>query len=168
MTPMHTYAVKKESEWVKKGIILTTVPMATRITHVRTPTRSPLVSISQHMGTTLKTKVMVPQLAIMATVWDPHPVKAASTLSLMGPQVFHWTHWKGDGCGLRKIKACLREKNELEILCIWYSSTLSLMESQVFHWTHWKRGGNELKKKHVCWEKNGLEILYIWYYFLVF
>lgn len=86
--------MKNTSELVAKGMILITVPAAIKPAHASTPARSPLASISQHMGTMPTTNMMVPQLPIMATVSAPHPGKATSTLSLMGPHVFHWAHYR--------------------------------------------------------------------------
>lgn len=89
--PQRSYTVNKTSEVVKiRGTALATVPAAMSPALTITPTLSPLAVMSQHIGVTKRTKVMVPQLAIIATVFDPQrPGKAAFTLSLRGPHVFH-------------------------------------------------------------------------------
>lgn len=81
--------MKKVEESVANGIIFKTVAAAIRPPLVRIPKRIPLVFIIQHMGTTNKVNMMVPQFAIMATVLDPQPGYAAFILSLRGPHKFH-------------------------------------------------------------------------------
>lgn len=88
----NTHTVKNSDESVAEGMILRMVALPTKTPQVRTPTRIPLVSISQHIGATKTVKVMVPQFAIIATVSEPQPEYAALTLSLRGPHKFHWKH----------------------------------------------------------------------------
>ena len=102
MTVTPAIPFKIDPRWDKNRNVLSLVliarnkvPKATRLETNKTVIRRPCRSSNQHSGMTHKTKVMVPQLAIMATVASDHWY-AVWIEPTMGPKLFHTMNWRQD------------------------------------------------------------------------